>query len=104
MQRGSQSKISYVLVGTAAICALGYARYFPETSDNYFPTNRCTFQIPHRNMPWDASYGIDIPTSQAERDEHLSVITQFAEKLVSETTDLDQDIVKALGQNFWDLI
>lgn len=34
----------------------------------------------------------------------MSIVTQFAEKLVAETIDLDHNIVNALGPKFWDLI
>jgi hypothetical protein len=105
MQRGNQSMLTYFLVGTTAICAMDYARYFPETGDIFFPTKKYALKIPDYKKAWSTSYGIDIPAiSEANPEASLFIITQFAEKLVSETVDLDQNIVKALGQKFWDLI
>ncbi len=105
MQRGNQSMLTYFLVGTTAICALDYARYFPETRDAFFPAKKYALKIPDYKKPWNASYGINIyAVSEPNPEANLSIVTQFAEKLVSETVDLDQNIVKALGPKFWDLI
>ncbi len=105
MQRGNQSMLIYFLVGTTAICALDYARYFPETTDTFIPTKNYSLKIPDHKKPWNFSYGIDIPSIlETDAQVSMSIVTQFAEKLVAETIDLDHNIVNALGQKFWDLI
>jgi hypothetical protein len=104
-QSGSPSMLTYILVGTTAMCALDYPRCFPETSDTFLPTKKYSLQVPGLNNYWNTSNNIETPAlNAADPDTNVSVITQFAEKLVSNTVDLDQDIVRALGSNFWDLI
>jgi hypothetical protein len=105
MQRGNRPVSIYFLVGTTAICALDFARYFPETGDTFIPTKNYSLKRPDYIKPWNNSYGIDIPSvSETDAQANMSIITQFAEKLVAETVDLDHNIVNALGQKFWDLI
>jgi len=95
----------YFLVGTTAICALDYARYFPETTDTFIPTKNYSLKIPDHKKSWNYSYGIDIPSIlETDTQVSMSIVTQFAEKLVAETIDLDHNIVNALGPKFWDLI
>jgi hypothetical protein len=49
------------------------------------------------------SESIQSPT-QAEAVQQVTILTEFASKLLSEMKDLDPDFSKTVDENFWDLI
>jgi len=93
----------YAIVATTAALAISY---LPSSGgeEPLMPLERHNLQI-SKPQPWEDDYGIsESSVSATTQDTRMQVISDFANKVLLESADLDPDIIKALKNDFWNLI
>jgi hypothetical protein len=104
MVQGSYANFKYVVVATAAF-ALSGQPFHSSTDTLLAPIEKSYHLQISAEQSLGGNYGIELRKDfSSNLHDKMSTVSQFAHKLINESTDLEPEIVELLQNNFWDLI